>query len=80
MTDPTRSSPSCVLVVDDAFIRMDATDILENAGLDTLEAAHADAAMELLPERYPQLSLLFADVHMPGRMSCFALARYAAGQ
>ncbi len=79
MSDPTLSPSPCALVVDDdAFIRMDAMDILEDAGFDTLEAAHADAAMELLRERHPELSLLFTDVHMPGQMDGFALARYAA--
>jgi CheY-like chemotaxis protein len=79
MADPTRSPSPCALVVDDdAFIRMDALAILEDAGFDTLEAAHADAAMALLRARHPDLDLLFTDVHMPGEMDGFALARHAA--
>lgn len=79
MTAPTSPSPSFALVVDDdAFIRMDAIDILEEAGFETLEAAHADAAVGLLHDRYPHLCLLFTDVQMPGKLDGFALARYAA--
>ncbi|MFC6790661.1 response regulator [Methylobacterium komagatae] len=81
MAHPTPSSSPCALVVDDdPFIRMDALDILENAGFDTMEAAHADAALKLLQERHTDLSLLFTDVHMPGEMDGFALARYAANR
>ncbi|KOX60122.1 hypothetical protein ADL19_02820 [Streptomyces purpurogeneiscleroticus] len=55
-------------------------DFLKDAGFATLQAAHADAAMELLQERQPDLSLLFTDVHMPGEMDGFALVRHAAGR
>lgn len=65
---------------DDAFIRIDALDFLKDAGFATLQAAHAAAAMELLQERQPDLSLLFTDVHMPGEMDGFALARHATGR
>lgn len=80
MTDPTPQSRPCALVVDDdAFIRMDALDILEDVGFETLEATDADAALVLLRERHPDLSVLFTDVQMPGELDGFALARHAAG-
>ncbi|MET7242312.1 response regulator [Methylobacterium sp. EM32] len=72
------TSSFALVVDDDALIRMDALTILEEAGFETLEAAHADAAVDLLHERHPHLCLLFTDVHMPGRLDGFALARYAA--
>ncbi|MBE7196756.1 MAG: response regulator [Parafilimonas terrae] len=79
MTAHTSPSPSFALVVDDdAFIRLDAIDILEEAGFETLEAAHADAAVGVLHDRHPHLCLLFTDVQMPGKLNGFALARYAA--
>ena len=80
--NPTPSSPplSALVVDDDAFIRMDAIDILEEAGFETLEATHADAAIALLHERHSDLTLLFTDVQMPGTVDGFALARYAAGR
>lgn len=80
MPEQSPHTPPCALVVDDdALIRMDAAAILEDAGFVTLEAAHADAALELLRERHPHLSLLFTDVQMPGDLDGFALARHAAG-
>lgn len=79
MATSTSPKPSFALVVDDdALIRMDALAILEDAGFETLEATHADAAVGLLHDRHPHLCLLFTDVQMPGRMDGFALARYAA--
>ena len=74
MPEQSPHTPPCALVVDDdALIRMDAAAILEDAGFVTLEAAHADAALELLRERHPHLSLLFTDVQMPGDLDGFAL-------
>ena len=69
----------CALVVDDDFlIRMDATDILERAGFLVLDAEHGDAALDLLKARHPDIVLLFTDVHMPGELDGFALARRVA--
>lgn len=79
MAASTSSPLSFALVVDDdTFIRMDAMAILEDAGFETLEATHADAAVGLLHERHPHLCVLFTDVQMPGKLDGFALARYAA--
>lgn len=54
---------------------MDAVEILEGAGFKVLDAEHGDAAYELLAVRHPDVSLLFTDVHMPGELDGFALAR-----
>lgn len=78
MTGPISSHP-CALVVDDDFmIRMDAIDILEQAGFKVFEADHGDAALELLRTRYADVVLLFTDVQMPGTLDGFALAREVA--
>ncbi len=79
MTIPASPSTSFALVVDDdAFIRMDAAAILEDAGFETFEAAHADAAVRVLHECHRHLTLLFTDVQMPGTLDGFALARYVS--
>lgn len=57
---------------------MDAVDILEDAGFQTLEAATGDKALELLEQHHQQVVLLFTDVQMPGTHNGFALARKAA--
>jgi CheY-like chemotaxis protein len=64
-----------VLVVDDeAIIRMNATDMLADAGYSTFEAAGAeDALAEIV--RHPEISVLFTDINMPGRYDGLELAR-----
>ena len=72
------SSPAkaVVLVVEDeAFVRMAAVSFLEGAGLEVLEAADADEAIQLLESR-DDISLLFTDIDMPyGSMNGLRLAR-----
>ena len=77
--DPIDQDAPCALVVDDdLLIRMDAIDILKRAGFLVLDAEHADAALDLLKARHPDIVLLFTDVHMPGELDGFALARRVA--
>jgi CheY-like chemotaxis protein len=64
-----------VLVVDDEpFIRMNALDILTDAGFVVLEATDADEAMELIGN-HPEIGVLFTDINMPGSMDGLDLAR-----
>jgi two-component system, response regulator PdtaR len=68
-------SPTVALVVEDEpLIMMEAVDILEGDGFRVLEAWSADRALALLEEQGP-VDLLFTDVHMPGDLDGFALAR-----
>ena len=70
---------TCALVVDDdAMIRLNAADMLEEAGFATVEAASADEALEFLQDHHQAFMLLFTDVHMPGSRDGFALARETA--
>ncbi len=71
-------APYALVVDDDLIIRMDATDILEQAGFQVLEAEHGDAALALLKGRHSEVVLLFTDVQMPGELDGFALARSVA--
>ncbi|UZF94706.1 response regulator [Bosea sp. NBC_00550] len=55
-----------VLVVEDEpLIRMNAVALIEEAGYDVIEAAHADEAIELLETR-PDIRVVFSDIEMPG--------------
>jgi len=64
-----------VLVVeDDAFIRMMAVDLIENAGFETVEAVDADRAIEILCVR-KDIRIVFTDIDMPGSMDGMKLAR-----
>ena len=79
MSATTEHPAPCALVVDDdGFIRMDAMDILEQAGFRTFEARDGDEAMAVLIDRHELVVLLFTDVQMPGSHDGFAVARETA--
>jgi CheY-like chemotaxis protein len=67
--------PHLVFVVDDdPLLRMQAVDLLDEAGFPTLEAETADEAMAILRHRWPEVRVLFTDVQMPGSMTGIELA------
>jgi CheY-like chemotaxis protein len=67
---------TCVLIVDDEpAVRALATDILSDAGFDTIAAADADQALHVLTHDVMNVDVLFTDVRMPGAMSGLELAR-----
>ncbi|MDN4633633.1 response regulator [Sphingomonas sp. PsM26] len=69
------SLKNVVLVVDDEpFIRMNAMDMLEDAGFSVLEAADADHALSVIAN-HPEIGVLFTDINMPGTMDGLDLAR-----
>ena len=64
-----------VLVVDDeALIRMNAVDMLQDAGFSVLEASDAAEALVVL-DGHPEIAVLFTDINMPGTMDGLDLAR-----
>ncbi len=71
-------APRALVVDDDFIIRMDAVDILEEAGFQVVDAEHGNAALDLLETHHPEIVLLFTDVQMPGHLDGFALARKVA--
>ena len=61
-------SKGVVLIVEDEpLLRMVAADIVQDAGFETIEAAHADSAIAILEAR-KDIRIVFTDVHMPGSM------------
>lgn len=78
------SPPACetavILVVeDDPLLRMNAVDMIEEAGFQALEAPDADAAIQMLEER-TDIRLIFTDIDMPGSMDGLALAHAVASR
>jgi CheY-like chemotaxis protein len=75
----TELPPSAVIVVvdDDVFERMGASDMFADAGYRVLEAHDADEALRFF-EANADIRLLFTDVSMPGSMSGSDLAREVA--
>jgi CheY-like chemotaxis protein len=70
--------PFALVVEDDAIVRMDVVEILQNAGFRSLDAADPSEALELLEARGDSIVLLFTDVEMPGEMNGLGLAREVA--
>lgn len=71
--------PYALVADDDAFIRMNAATILEDAGFRVHEAAGVDQAMAILKQAADTIQLLFTDVQMPpGKLNGFHLARECA--
>ena len=69
---PTRQSP--VLVVEDEeLLRVYVDGFLEEAGFEVLDAADADAALDIMARR-PDVCVLFADIQMPDAMDGMELA------
>ena len=62
-----------LIVEDEPLLRMLAVDLVEEAGLEALEATNAEEAITLL-ERTPDTRILMTDIDMPGSMNGLELA------
>ncbi len=65
---------SVILIVEDEFlIRMNAVEMIEEAGFEVAEAESADEAIAIL-ERRLDITVVFTDIQMPGSMDGLKLA------
>lgn len=62
-----------LLADDEPLMRMEAADVLGNAGFVVLEASTTPEALAYL-EQHPEITLLFTDVIMPGPINGLELA------
>ncbi len=62
---------------DEPLLRMEAVDLLEDAGFTVLEAANTDQALSHL-EGIETIELLYTDIEMPGPIDGMDLARAVA--
>jgi CheY-like chemotaxis protein len=70
----TTRSKAVVLVVEDNYLlRMEAVDLIKEAGFEAVEAYNADEAIELLQSR-KDVRIVFTDIEMPGSMDGLKLA------
>ena len=67
--------PAILVVEDEPLIRMEAVDMIEDAGFKVYDAANADAAI-ILMELHDEIGILFTDIDMPGSMDGLKLAAY----
>lgn len=78
MEQKRKDGPPLVLVVDDdPCVRAVGADILEDAGFAVVQACDADQALAILAA-YPDISVVFSDVEMPGALDGLALASRAS--
>ncbi len=76
----SKSKRPVVLVVEDEFLlRMNAVEMIEEAGFDVVEAGNADEAIAILEAR-PDIHTVFTDIQMPGSMDGLKLARFVRGR
>ena len=73
MPDVQNVRETVLIVEDDPHLRMLAVDMVEDAGYEALEAAHALDAIAILETRF-DIHLVFSDVDMPGGMDGVRLA------
>ncbi|WP_370638419.1 response regulator [Aurantimonas sp. VKM B-3413] len=59
---------------DEPLLRLDAVDMMEDAGFTAYEAKDADTALQVL-ETHTEIGVLFTDIDMPGSMDGLCLAR-----
>jgi DNA-binding NtrC family response regulator len=75
----TDCTPHALVADDDVYIRMDASDIPQDAGFRVHEASSVQEALAILKEAGQSIQLLFTDVQMlPGELNGFDLARRCA--
>jgi CheY-like chemotaxis protein len=74
MADPNFPKRVVLVVDDEPLIRMNAADMLLDAGFGVLEAGDAAEALHVLTS-HPEVQVLFTDVNMPCEMDGLDLAR-----
>jgi CheY-like chemotaxis protein len=80
VTGTSATKRPVVLIVEDEFLlRMNAAEMIADAGFDVVEARDADEAIAILEAR-PDIHVVFTDIQMPGSMDGLKLARFVRGR
>jgi CheY-like chemotaxis protein len=66
--------PVVLVVEDEILIRLNAVEMIEDAGFEAIAASDADEAIRILESR-TDIRAVFTDVQMPGSMDGLRLAR-----
>lgn len=67
------AKPVVLVVEDEPLLRLFATDMIEDAGFEVIDVAHATDAIAILETR-PDIRVVFTDVDMPGGIDGIKLA------
>jgi CheY-like chemotaxis protein len=73
------SRPAALIVEDQPFVGLVASDILRESGFETFHAYDADDAAALLGE-YPEIALVVTEAQLPGDVDGFELCRRLSRQ
>lgn len=73
----TSSRPAALIVEDQPFVGLVASDILRESGFETFHAFDAAAADRVLGE-HPEIAVMVADADLPGSLSGLDLVRRVA--
>jgi CheY-like chemotaxis protein len=79
MADLSAKRPVVLVVEDDFLIRMNAAQMIEEAGFIVVEAASSDEAIVILESRL-DITVVFTDIQMPGSMDGLKLAAAIRGR
>lgn len=75
----SRKTAIVLVVEDEVLLRMAATCLVEDAGLEAIEASNADEAISILEMR-TDIRIVFTDIDMPGSMDGLKLAEAVRGR
>ena len=73
----TASRPAALIVEDQPFVGLVASDILRESGFDTFHAYDANDAAQLLDE-HPEIQVMLTEAELPGPVDGLELARRVA--
>ncbi len=79
MASGSLKKPVILIVEDEILLRLDALEIVGEAGFEVLEATNADEAIRLLETRL-DIAVIFTDIDMPGSMNGLKLAQAVRGR
>lgn len=79
MRESEAAGPVVLVVEDEALLRMNAVEMIEDAGFQALDAADADEAITILETR-DDIRVVFTDIDMPGSMDGIKLAQAVRGR
>lgn len=75
----TSSRPAALIVEDQPFVGMVASDILRESGFETFHAYDAEAATQLLDE-HPEIEVVVTEAQLPGSVNGLELCRRVSRQ
>ena len=75
----TSSRPAALIVEDQPFVGMVASDILRESGFETFHAFDADVALNIL-KQHPEIEVLLTEKDLPGQIDGVELSRRVASE